>query len=368
MPIKAAPRRVRRKRQRGIMVILRRNLPTMFVLGTISLMVWILIILTSIASSNFGSSAATGDAPRLRGGGSGVDVNATRSDLAWVHADSQVFNENSVASRATHLIVVAGHSVLVSGDVRRAPSADAVWYLYDYQRGRGLPQAIAAHIRAGIRLALEDEAGLLVFSGGMTRGVTGPESEGASYFRVADALGLWDGREAAPDAGDGADAPGATGTANRQSTVRARAVTEDYATDSFQNLLYSICRFREVTGAYPARISLVSFSFKQARFETLHAHALRWPLDSFRYIGVDPPSSTGFDLGASTEGERKNSLQPFREDPYGCHTEVLQRKRRERNPFARRAPYELTCPEMKELLRWCGPELIPVEAVPWGGL
>lgn len=332
----------------------------LFFLGTTSLLLW---MLTSRASTGFGFSG-----PRLRG--SHAYANAGRSDLVWVHADSQPFNENSVASRATHLIVVAGHSVLVSGDVRGAPHADAVWYLYDYQVNRGLPQAITAHIRSGIRLALEDEDALLVFSGGMTRGVTGPESEGASYFRVADALGLWDGRDVPTDGVDGVGAAG-TGVGslpNRQSTVRARTVTEDYSTDSLENLMFSICRFREVTGDYPARISLVSFSFKQERFETLHARALRWPLGRFRYVGLDPPPSTGFDLGKSREGEKNNSLLPFQEDPYGCHTEILQRKRRERNPFARKAPYELTCPEMKELLLWCGPELIPEGAVPWVGL
>ena len=275
-------------------------------------------------------------------------------ELSSVHQ-----NEQSVASKATHLIIVAGHSVLISGDVAAAAHSDAVWWLYDYQRNRGLPRAIAMHIQAGIRLALDDERSLLVFSGGETRAQTGPETEGGSYFRVADALDLWDGRDIF--AKDGDEAAGSA----TQSTVRARTVTEEYATDSFENLLFSICRFREVTGSYPARISLVSFSFKQTRFETLHSGALQWPLDHFHYVGVDPPASTGFDLRASSEGERNNSLLPFQSDPYGCHTEILQRKRKERNPFSRKAPYELTCPEMKELLHWCGPKLIAKANVPW---
>ena len=66
-----------------------------------------------------------------------------------------VQNENSVASCATRLIIVAGHSVLVSGNVQNAAFDDSVWFLYDYQRGRGLPRAIVLHIRAGIRLALD---------------------------------------------------------------------------------------------------------------------------------------------------------------------------------------------------------------------
>ena len=293
-------------------------------------------------------------------------------------------------------MIVAGHSVLISGNVDNAPFDDSVWYLYDYQRNRGLPQAIVSHIQAGIRLALEDEKSLLVFSGGETRAQTGPETEGGSYFRVADALELWDGRNIflggadenvshtesmrgdAEMKGDKSWVKNGSGgpilgtsdfqsshSLSVQSTVRARTVTEEYATDSFENLMFSICRFREVTGSYPTHISLVSFSFKRQRFETLHAGALQWPTTRFEYVGIDPPASTGFNLQESSEGEKRNSMLPFQSDPYGCHSEVLQQKRKERNPFSRKAPYELTCPDMKELLNWCGPELIPKTKVPW---
>ncbi len=289
------------------------------------------------------------------------------SDSSFARHGSNAINqnENSVTSHATHLIIVAGHSVLISGNVHHAAFDDSVWYLYDYQKNKGLPRAIVLHIQAGIRLALDDPNSLLVFSGGETRARTGPETEGGSYFRVADALDLWDGRDVflANDKNPDADASDSV-VAN--STVRARTVSEEYATDSFENMMFSICRFHEVTGRYPNKISLVSFTFKRRRFETLHADALRWPLDRFHYVGIDPPPSTGFDLAESTEGEKNNSLLPFQSDPYGCHSEILQHKRKERNPFSRTAPYELTCPEMKQLLHWCGPESISKEKLPWG--
>jgi hypothetical protein len=87
-------------------------------------------------------------------------------------------------------------------------------YLLGYQKGKGLPQAIAGHIQAGIILANRDPDSLLVFSGGETRSVTGPLTEGGSYFHVADAMNLWP----------------------PESTVRSRTVTEEFATDSFENL------------------------------------------------------------------------------------------------------------------------------------
>lgn len=110
---------------------------------------------------------------------------------------------------------------------------------------------------------------------------------------------------------------------------------------------------------------MVSFSFKQKRFETMHAAALRWPSGHFVFIGVDPEESTGFDLQASTQGELENAAKPFESDPYGCHSEVLIEKRKSRDPFRRRAPYELTCPEMKDILAYCGPELISSNKLPW---
>ena len=158
-----------------------------------------------------------------------------------------------------------------------------------------------------------------------------------------------------------------TATTNHNiNTVRARTTTEEYATDSFQNLLFSICRFYEITHIYPTKITLVSFTFKQHRFESLHLNAIRYPISNFEYRGIDPSTTiTGFDLETSTKGEYTNSVVPFMSDPYGCHSDILLEKRKERNPFFRAAPYELTCPDMKILLKWCGPDLIDEEDVPW---
>mmetsp|Transcript_13689 Transcript_13689/g.40010 ORF Transcript_13689/g.40010 Transcript_13689/m.40010 type:complete len:198 (-) Transcript_13689:4236-4829(-) len=194
---------------------------------------------------------------------------------------------------------------------------------------------------------MNDPKSLIIFSGGETRGQTGPLNEGTSYYRVADALDLW-------------DVPGM----ERLSTVRERATTEEFATDSFQNLMFSICRFREVTGHYPVRITVVSFSFKERRFG-MHAGALQWPANKFKYVGIDPPSSTGFNLEESSAGELNDAAKPFKSDPYGCSAPVLQQKRKERNPFSRTPPYQLTCPEMKSLLDWCGPNILPKSQVPW---
>ena len=112
---------------------------------------------------------------------------------------------------------------------------------------------------------------------------------------------------------------------------------------------------------------MVSFTFKQRRFETMHAHSIRFPSSRFHYVGIDPTSSD-FDLVAASQGEAQNAAKPFEEDPYGCHSDVLQQKRKQRNPFFRTAPYAISCPEMKELLQYCGPQLIELDLVPWKNL
>jgi hypothetical protein len=95
-----------------------------------------------------------------------------------------------------------------------ADKDESDWFLLDYQKKQGLPAAIVAHIKAGIHAAAEDPKSLLIFSGGETRAQTGPETEGASYYRIADAMNLW---------------PSSSG-------LRARTITEEFARDSFENL------------------------------------------------------------------------------------------------------------------------------------
>jgi hypothetical protein len=72
-----------------------------------------------------------------------------------------------------------------------------------------------------------------------------------------------------------------------------RATTEDHALDSFQNFLFSIARFHEYTDRYPEKITVVGYEMKRRRFTDLHRAALRWPLDKFDYIGVDPEGEEG---------------------------------------------------------------------------
>lgn len=128
-----------------------------------------------------------------------------------------------------------------------------------------------------------------------------------------------------------------------------RATTEDHALDSYQNLLFSIARFHEYTGRYPTKITIVGYEFKRARFTDLHRAALRWPIEQFQYIGVDPINGH---QSTAEEGERQNGYLPYSKDLYGCHS-VLLSKRRQRNLYNRFHPYYYSSYALRELLDWC---------------
>jgi len=60
-----------------------------------------------------------------------------------------------------------------------------------------------------------------------------------------------------------------------------RVVSEEFARDSYENLLFSLCRFFEITGRYPEKVTVIGFGFKERRFTELHRKAVRFPRERF---------------------------------------------------------------------------------------
>jgi hypothetical protein len=147
------------------------------------------------------------------------------------------------------LILVVGHAIYVAPDFSN-PSHDDSWVLQRFQKGE--PPSYLQHIEVGVKLAEKEKSSLLVFSGGQTRADAGAHSEAGSYWLIAEHVVKWD------------------------DSVRSRSTTEDYARDSFENLLFGICRFFECTARFPEVVKVVSWKFKEARFD-LHRKALRLP-------------------------------------------------------------------------------------------
>ncbi|KAF8813708.1 hypothetical protein BYT27DRAFT_6352731 [Phlegmacium glaucopus] len=245
----------------------------------------------------------------------------------------------SKRNNLNNLIVVPCHAIWRGSD---SWLEDKDWILESYQQGAGRVRAFYEHIARSAELANKDPHSLLIFSGGQTKPLSST-TEAESYLRLAQAARLL------PD-----------------QLLFERSTTENYALDSFQNLLFSIARFHEFTGHFPSTITVVGYEFKRPRFTKLHREALRWPSDKFNYVGVDPEDGHRSD---AVHGEQQNGYLPYTHDKYGCHSMLLT-KRRQRNPHSRFHPYHISSPELVPLLEWCpdGGSALFNGYVPWGGL
>lgn len=215
------------------------------------------------------------------------------------------------------LIIVPGHAIQWCSEQGRAVTDEDCWYLMNYQRGQ--VQAFIEHIKLGAKLAAEDKGSLLVFSGGQTRPGMGPRSEGQSYFAVAEKMGLL-------------SAEG----------LYDRSISEEFARDSLENLVFSMCRFRQVTGQMPQKVKVVGFPFKERRFVDLHRKAAMVLEGRFTYISVPE----------SLHGIVDDAYEDFSRDLYGCG-EKLSKKRMARNPYHTSHGYYETCPELRHILLKC---------------
>ena len=240
--------------------------------------------------------------------------------------------------RMSTLVMVAGHAIYTGSQwTPQELRVESNWVLESFQKGQ--VDTFLRHIRKGVQLAANDSSALLLFSGGQTRLGSGPRSEGLTYWLAAEAYNWYGSPE-----------------------VKNRSMSEEYARDSMENLLFSVCRFKQVTGNYPKRIRVVSFGFKKPRFVDVHRKALRFPEKQFDFIGIDPLYSKVSSF--PTAAERENSLGPFSSDPSGCNNSLLRSKKINRNPYFRFFPYPQGCPELDGIFRHCGHDIYK-GPLPW---
>ncbi|KAM0754283.1 hypothetical protein T439DRAFT_332632 [Meredithblackwellia eburnea MCA 4105] len=206
-----------------------------------------------------------------------------------------------------HLVMVPGHAIFLGCSASQALQ-DESWILEPFQKG-GSVKTFIRHITKAfdVEITVQDPEALLVFSGPLslppltdppthkTSGQTRHHAEwteAMSYAHLAKAGNLYS-QFASRDASSGGASTGLVGE------DFDRVTTENYALDSFENLLFSIARFKEFTGHYPTRITTVGFGMKRPRFEDVHRAALRWPIESWRYFGIDDEG----DVREAYEGE-----------------------------------------------------------------
>lgn len=253
----------------------------------------------------------------------GDNVSQSRFDFKGrVELPSKTFKEVSRRwSELDHLIIVPGHAIQWCTERGKSLDDESCWYLLDYQRGQ-MPIFIE-HIRVATKMAHEDSRVLLMFSGGQTRAGLGPRSEGQSYFAVAERMGLLSG------------------------SLFDRAVTEEFARDSLENLIFSTCRFRQITGKQPRKVTVVGFPFKSRRFRELHRKAAQLAPDNFEYVSVEG-NAPGYDQRDISD----DAFDDFKVDLFGCGPK-LSGKRLSRNPYHAQHGYLEACPEMRSILSAC---------------
>jgi len=251
----------------------------------------------------------------------------------------------------THLVLICCHATFRGGN----PDEETSWILQDFQRyntatGKvGEHHTFVQHITAGTSILAKDPSALLLFSGGKTQTQV-DTTEAESYQRVSSIMNDWQNDE------------------HDNNSVSSRCVVETHATDSLQNLLFSILRFRHLTGTYPAQVTVITHAFKELRFLELHAPAIKYPASRLRVLGLNPPMTLA-ELRDVQDGERKRGYDPFVKDPYGAG-ELLANKRIARGWYA--GAVEILASglegEVKRLLEWkggaSGNEMIN-ERLPW---
>lgn len=207
----------------------------------------------------------------------------------------------------TRLILVCCHATYRGGN----PDEERSWILQDFQKSDtatgkvGEHLTFIEHIAAGISILARDPTALLLFSGGKTQTQVNI-TEADSYQRVCSIINDWqDGQHG--------------------SSIVARCGVETYATDSLQNLLFSILRFKQLTGSYPLEVTVITHAFKERRFLELHGPAIKYPANNLRVFGINPPMTLE-ELKDVQHGESKRGYGAFYDDPYGTG-EALNSKR-----------------------------------------
>lgn len=127
------------------------------------------------------------------------------------------------------------------------------------------------------------------------------------------------------------------------SIFTSRILQDTRALDSYHNILHSLLLFHRTYASWPALLTIVSHAFKRPRIVEGHCAAVGFPLDSVRFVGIDPPGMQQAAPGKTEEGNRaeekkgaiagvQRAVDEWARDPHGVGAS-LAAKRRARNPW-----------------------------------
>ncbi|KAG7660726.1 uncharacterized protein J8A68_005688 [[Candida] subhashii] len=229
------------------------------------------------------------------------------------------------------LIILPCHSIWKQGGQTLGVDQNE-WHLADFQLEGQDHLVFRAQILDSLKLLQQDEDSYLIISGGATKKEAGPVSEALSYFQLAQHFICDD------------------------TTLLDRINLEEFARDSFENVIFSLCRFYEIFGAYPENITVVGFEFKRGRFVLHHLEqALCFPKEKVTYIGSSPITDHLTEEARERyyqeleSNEFKHALRYFQQDWYGINGS-LKEKKKIRNPYNKYHGYANSNPNLADFL------------------
>lgn len=240
------------------------------------------------------------------------------------HLNAQNINSNDKMNK---LIIIPCHSIWLNGPTGGLDQQE--WLLALFQMEGQDHLCFREHIKLGFEELRKDDQSLLVISGGCTKEQAGRVSEASSYELLAKSI-----------------------VEDSRSDLWNRVILEEFARDSFENVLFLICKFYETKKIYPEQVTIVGFEFKRDRFVNCHlSGALGYPEKSVTYIGNSPapPSSANTYFEELLKSEYNHAVKHFQHDLYGTR-EPLLGKKKSRNPFGLYHSYGETNPDLREFL------------------
>ncbi|KAF9891910.1 hypothetical protein FE257_002873 [Aspergillus nanangensis] len=212
-------------------------------------------------------------------------------------------------TQLNHLIIVCCHAIYLQGPTQGASEEE--WLIEPFQKGE--TPTFTNHVKAGLDVLANEPPGLLVFSGGATKQALTTLTEGESYLNLAKDNNYFScATRINPD----------------------HVIAETHATDSYQNVLFSLLRFRRHVGWYPAKVTVVTHEFKRKRFMECHFPAIGLlPVVAIgednhprvEVVGMNPPEEVT-SLESLVTGEEKRGIGLWQKDRYGVQSDLAGKR------------------------------------------